>query len=223
MIAIAQNNGWLDYNPFCGHKISFQRKERVYLTREELDAIMDMNFAKHKESNELIRDLFIFYAFTGISYIDLKNLTAGNLKQSTKESWICFQRYKTGVTCNVPLLKIPLEILVKYRKKGKKEDALLPVPAYSTLLYGIKRIAKKCGVKKRISWHLARHTFASEICMLNGVPIETISRTLGHTDVKTTQIYTKTSDVVIRGQSENPVGDKHELRVTMLMSNQVFV
>jgi putative bacteriophage integrase len=198
MIAIAQNNGWLDYNPFCGHKISFQRKERVYLTREELDVIMDMNFVKHKESNELIRDLFIFCAFTGISYIDLKNLTAENLKQSTKESWICFQRYKTGVTCNIPLLEIPLEILAKYQKKGKKKDALLPVPAYSTLLYGIKRIAKMCGIKKRISWHSSRHTFASEICMLNDVPIETISRMLGHTDVKTTQIYAKTSDVVIR-------------------------
>lgn len=198
MIAIAQNNGWLDYNPFCGHKISFQRKERIYLTMEELNAIMDMNFTKHKESYELIRDLFVFCAFTGISYIDLKNLTTENLKQSAKESWICFQRYKTGVTCNVPLLKKPLEILAKYQKKGKKKGGLLPVPAYSTLLYGIKRVANMCGIKKRITWHSSRHTFASEICLLNGVPIETISRMLGHTDVKTTQIYAKTSDVVIR-------------------------
>ena len=99
--------------------------------------------------------------------------------------------------CNVPLLKIPSEILTKYANKGKT-GILLPVPTYSTLLSGIKRIAEMCGINKRITWHTSRHTFASEICLLNGVPIETISRMLGHTDVKTTQIYAKTSDTVIR-------------------------
>lgn len=104
---------------------------------------------------------------------------------------------KTGIMCNVPLLKIPSEILTKYANKGKTR-ILLPVPTYATLLSGIKRIGEMCGINKRITWHLARHTFASEICLLNGVPIETISRMLGHTDVKTTQIYAKTSDTVIR-------------------------
>lgn len=197
MIAIAQNNGWLDYNPFCGHKISLQRKDRVHLTMDEVENIVNMSFTKHRKSYECIRDLFIFCVYTGISYIDLKNLTKENLKQSGNEIWICFQRYKTGVICNVPLLKIPSEILAKYANKDKT-GILLPVPTYATLLFGIKRIAEMCGIKKHITWHTSRHTFASEICLLNGVPIETISRMLGHTDVKTTQIYAKTSDAVIR-------------------------
>lgn len=197
MIAIAQNNGWLDYNPFYGHRISLQRKDRLYLTADEVESIMNMSFTKHRQSYERIRDLFIFCVYTGISYIDLKNLTKENLKQFGNETWICFQRHKTGIMCNVPLLKIPSEILTKYANKGKTR-ILLPVPTYATLLSGIKRIGEMCGINKRITWHLARHTFASEICLLNGVPIETISRMLGHTDVKTTQIYAKTSDTVIR-------------------------
>lgn len=197
MITIAQNNGWLDYNPFYGHKIYLQRKDRVYLTMDEVESIINMSFTKHRKAYERIRDLFIFCVYTGISYIDLKNLTKENLKQSDNQTWICFQRYKTGIMCNVPLLKIPSDILVKYANKCKK-GILLPVPTYQTLLYGIKRIAEICGIKKHITWHSSRHTFASEICLLNGVPIETISRMLGHTDVKTTQIYAKTSDTVIR-------------------------
>ena len=197
MIAIAQNNGWLDYNPFCGHKISLQRKDRIHLTMDEVESIINIDFIKHKDSYECIRDLFIFCVYTGISYIDLKNLTKENLKRSGNETWICFQRYKTGITCSIPLLKIPLDILGKYANKSKI-GILLPVPAYQTLLYGIKRIAEMCGIEKHITWHQSRHTFASEICLLNGVPIETISRMLGHTDIKTTQIYAKTSNTIIR-------------------------
>lgn len=94
------------------------------------------------------------------------------------------------------VLKIPLDILTKYQNKSKK-GVLLPVPTYQTLLAGIKKIAKMCGIKKHLTWQPLRHTFVTKICLLNGVPIETISRMLGRTDVKTTQIYAKISNTII--------------------------
>lgn len=202
MVSIAQSNGWMDYNPFSSYHIPIQRKDREYLTMDEVETIINTVFTKHKKSYELIRDLFIFCTFTGVSYIDLANLTKENLKKSDNEIWLCFQRHKTGIICNVPLLKIPLDILAKYQNKNKK-GVLLPVPTYQTLLAGIKKIAKMCGIKKHLTWHLARHTFATEICLLNGVPIETISRMLGHTDVKTTQIYAKISNTIIQRDMAN--------------------
>lgn len=196
MISIAQSNGWLDCNPFSSYHIPLKRKDRVFLTMDEVETIINFEFTKHKKSYDLIRDMFIFCCFTGVSYIDLKNLTKKNLKEMNNETWLCFERHKTGIICNVPLLKVPLDILMRYRTKNKK-DTLFPVPTYETLLSGIKRIAKMCGIKKHLSWHCSRHTFASEICLLNGVPIETISRMLGHADVKTTQIYAKVSNTMI--------------------------
>lgn len=119
------------------------------------------------------------------------------MKQTEKGIWLCFERHKTGISCNIPLLDIPLGIITKYRAFMINEQ-LFSIPSYSTLLYAIKRIAKLCNIEKHISWHTARHTFATEICLQNGVPIETISRMLGHTDVKTTQIYARISNTVIQ-------------------------
>lgn len=196
IIRIAQDNGWIECNPFCGHRIVHRRTERIYLTMDEINALMNVQFIKHTVSYERIRDLFIFCVFTGISFVDLNKLTRKNIKHTDNETWICFNRHKTGIACNIPLLKIPLAILAKYENKNKKGN-LFPVPTYSTLLHGIKRVAKLCNIDKHLSWHVARHTFATEICLQNGVPIETISRMLGHTDVKTTQIYAKISNTVI--------------------------
>uniref|UniRef100_UPI00345BD712 site-specific integrase n=1 Tax=uncultured Bacteroides sp. TaxID=162156 RepID=UPI00345BD712 len=146
--------------------------------------------------------MFLFCSFTGVSYIDLRNLTKKHLKKENNETWLCFERHKTGIICNVPLLKIPLDILTKYQPL-KNKDNLFPVPKYQTLLSGIKRIAELCGIKKELSWHCSRHTFATEICLSNGVPIETISRMLGHADVKTTQIYAKVSNAMIHRDMAN--------------------
>lgn len=202
MISIAQSNGWMDYNPFSSYHIPVQRKDREYLTMDEVETIINAVFIKYKKSYELIRDLFIFCTFTGVSYIDLANLTKENLKKNDNETWLCFQRHKTGIMCNIPLLQIPLDILAKYQNKNKK-GVLFPVPTYQTLLTGIKKIAKMCGIKKHLTWHISRHTFATEICLLNGVPIETISRMLGHTDVKTTQIYAKISNTIVHRDMAN--------------------
>lgn len=202
MVSIAMNNGWLDYDPFFNYRISIQKKDRVYLTMEEIEAIVNIQFTKFRKNNELIRDLFVFSVFTGVSYVDLRNLKHDNLKRMDGELWLCFNRRKTGVTCNVPLLETAKNILERY-KNADTTLRLLNVPSYTTLLNGIKRIAEQCGISKAITWHTARHSFASEVCLLNGVPIETISRMLGHTDVKTTQIYAKVSNTAIRRDMAN--------------------
>ena len=202
MVSIAMNNGWLDHDPFFNYRISIQKKDRVYLTMEEIEAIVNIQFTKFRKNNELIRDLFVFSVFTGVSYVDLRNLKHDNLKRMDGELWLCFNRHKTGITCNVPLLETAKNILERY-KNADTTLRLLNVPSYTTLLNGIKRIAEQCGISKAITWHQSRHSFASEVCLLNGVPIETISRMLGHTDVKTTQIYAKVSNTAIRRDMAN--------------------
>lgn len=196
MVSIAQNNGWLDYNPFANYHIPLQRNEREILTMNEIERIMNLEIPLKKRNVILTRDMFIFCTFTGISFIDLKGLTYDNIKETDSGQWISFQRQKTGVWCNIPLLKTPLKILDSYKHK-KKGGPLFNLPHYGTMISALRRIIQMCNIEKRVSWHTSRHSFASEICLRNSVPIETISRMLGHTDVKTTRIYAQTSNSII--------------------------
>lgn len=197
MISIAQNNGWLNNNPFYGHKLTYKQKERSYLTTDELNLIMNADLSHCTKIKQKSRDLFIFSCFTGISRIDLCNLTKSNIKADKDgTTWLSYTRQKTGTTCNLPLLDIPLRIIKKHGNPSHK-GALFSMPCIITCNEHLKYIVKYCGIDKPITWHLSRHTFASEVCLLNGVPIETISRLLGHTNVKTTMIYAKISDTAI--------------------------
>lgn len=197
MIGIAQNNGWLDGNPFYGYKLTYKQKERSYLTTEELNRIMNADLSHCTKIKQKSRDLSIFSCFTGISRIDLRNLTKSNIKTDKDgTTWLSYTRQKTGTPCNLPLLDIPLRIIKKHGNPSNK-GALFSMPCFITCNEHIKYIVKYCGIDKPVTWHASRHTFASEVCLLNGVPIETISRLLGHTSVKTTQIYAKISDTAI--------------------------
>ncbi len=197
MISIAQNNGWLDYNPFANYHLSLHRNEREILTMSEINRIIQLEISPKKKNVALTRDMFIFCTFTGISFIDLKGLTCENIKETNSGKWISFQRQKTGVWCNIPLLQTPMKILESYRCKKKKGTTLFELPHYVTMICALRRIIQLCNIDKKVSWHTSRHSFASEICLMNGVPIETISRMLGHTDVKTTRIYAQTSNTII--------------------------
>lgn len=140
---------------------------------------------------ELARDLYVFCCFTGLSFTDMKNLAKDNLQTSFDgKLWIMTKRQKTGVESNIMLLDIPKQIIEKYDGMAK-EDYLLPVPQYITACKNIKKIIGLCGIEKEITWHTSRHTMATEICLTNGVPIETLSKMLGHTNIRTTQIYAK--------------------------------
>lgn len=197
IIFMSINNGWLQRDPFYAYSITKEETKRGFLSKEEIKLMLDMNFKK--KEYELIRDLFIFCIFTGLTFIDMKNLTRDNLQISFDDHlWIKTERQKTGVESNLRLLNIPLRIIKKY--EGAAEgDLLLPVPCYANCKYGLKVIAKTCGINKNVTWHMARHTYATTICLSNDVPIETLSKMLGHRSIKTTQIYAKiTGDKISR-------------------------
>ena len=200
MITIAINKGWLYKDPFWEYKISAEEVDRGFLSEEEIFILMNMTFKRKKR--EIVRDLFIFCCFTGLSYKDMTNLTTKNLQIAFDgHPWIITRRQKTNISSNIWLLDIPLKIIDKYRNTLKNEF-LLPVPCYETLRTGIKSIAKECGIDKNITWHVARHTYATQICLTNGVPMESLSKMLGHKSIKTTEIYGKILDKKVSSDME---------------------
>ena len=189
MITIAIENGWLVRDPFIKHEISMEETERSFLTNEELKMLMDMRFAKPKL--ELVRDLFVFCCFTGLSYCELYNLSEDNIRTFFDDhECIHISRQKTTVLSEVQLLDIPKMIYEKYKGIGEN-GKIFPVPKYSTIRNNIKKIMGICGIEKEITWHAGRHTMATTVCLSNSMPIETVSSILGHKNIRTTQIYAK--------------------------------
>lgn len=189
MITIAIENGWLLRDPFIKHEISAEETEREFLTKEEIRTLMETRFVKPR--HELVRDLFVFCCFTGLSYCELYNLSQDNIRTYFDENeWIHIARQKTTVVSEVQLLNIPLQILKKYSGLGEN-GKIFPVPKYSTIRTNIKKILKICGIEKDMAWHAGRHTMATTVCLSNNMPIETVSSILGHKNIRTTQIYAK--------------------------------
>lgn len=155
MVYLSINNGWLQRDPFYAYSISPEPTKRGFLSKEEIAMLINGKF--EKKSYELIRDLFIFCTFTGLTFVDMYNLTKANLQTSFDgHLWIKTNRQKTGVESDIRLLDVPLRIIAKY--EGMAEgDKLLPVPCYPNCKNGIKVIAKKCGIEKNVTWHTRRH------------------------------------------------------------------
>lgn len=189
IIFMAINNGWLQRDPFYAYSITKEETKRGFLSKEEINLLIKGTFKK--PSYTLIRDLFIFCTFTGLSWTDMANLTKENLQTSFDgHLWIKTNRQKTGTESNIRLLDVAKHIIEKY--DGMTDDnKLLPVPCYVNCKNSIKVIAKKCGIEKNVTWHVARHTYATTVCLSNDVPIETLSKMLGHRSIRTTQIYAK--------------------------------
>ena len=188
IIKLALEREWIYRNPFTGHKLQWQKVDRGYLTQTEIDTLI--NFQFEKKILEKARDIFIFCTFTGLSYTDAQHLTYDNIKSSFDgKLWIKGKRQKTDTEYNIPLLNIPNIILENYKEKTSGDSVLpfIEIGQYNRLL---KRVAKACGISKRISSHLARHTFAT-LALTQGVSIESVSKMLGHTNINTTQIYAK--------------------------------
>jgi len=189
IIILAKNNGWIFNDPFSNYKIRLKRVDRGYLTDQEIQKILDKDFDSKRL--EQVRDVFIFSCYTGLAYIDVKQLTANNICTSFDgKQWIMTHRQKTDTPVNVPLLNIPLTILKKYEGELPKGQ-LLPVLSNQKLNSYLKEIADLCGIQKNVTFHLARHTFATTTTLSKGVPIETVSKMLGHTNIRTTQIYAR--------------------------------
>ena len=186
---IARNDGRLPFNPFAGYINSPESVDRGYITNEEIHTMMNTDMPD--KTHELVRDLFIFSTFTGLAYSDVKNLTEDNLQTFFDGNlWIITRRKKTNTESNIRLLDVPRKIIEKY-KGMTRDNKVFPMPSNTTCNKKLKTIAELCGIKSRLTYHVARHSAATTVLLSNGVPIETVSRLLGHTNIKTTQIYAK--------------------------------
>ncbi|WP_316931583.1 site-specific integrase [Pedobacter jeongneungensis] len=191
-------NGWLKHAPFIGYKSTAKAKERSYLTQEEIDKIIAKEFAIGRLQQ--VRDIFIFCCFTGLAYANVKKLKRTEIVIGIDgEKWIFTKRQKTDTSSHIPILPSAIEILNRYKDNPECENKGLSLPVLSNQKMNayLKEIADVCGIAKHLTFHLARHTFATTITLSNGVPIETVSKILGHTALKTTQHYAKVLDIKV--------------------------
>lgn len=192
MITLAVTMEWMEKDPFVKYKQKFDKVERECLTQEELNRIEAKQF--HTERMQQVKDLFVFSCYTGLSYIDVMNLTPSQfVKASGDEYWLITKRQKTSNAVRIPLLPKPLAIIEKYKEniKVQANGSLLPTLSNQKLNSYLKEIADVCDITKPLTFHIARHTFATTIALTNGVPMESVSRMLGHSKLSTTQIYAK--------------------------------
>ena len=188
IINIAIKSDLINHNPFANYKIQFEKVDRGYLTEQELNLLIKKKFLIKRL--EQVRDIFVFSCFTGLSYIDVKELSKDYIRISFDgNTWIMTKRSKSNVNVNVPLMDIPKKILEKY--DGELPDKVLPVLSNQKMNAYLKEIADVCGITKNLTFHLARHTFATTVTLAKGIPIETVSKMLGHTNIQTTQIYAR--------------------------------
>lgn len=188
-------NGWLNKDPFSNYKAKVKDVVRVYLTEEEIQTIINKDFKIERVA--MVRDIFVFSCFTGLAYIDVKQLTKNNISLGIDgDKWIFKNRQKTDTTSKIPLLPMAQEIINKYENHPIciNEDRLLPILSNQKMNAYLKEIADLCEINKDLTFHIARHTFATTITLSNGVPLETVSKMLGHTSLKTTQHYAKILD-----------------------------
>lgn len=192
IIRVAMINGWLDKDPFIGFSPSVKPVDRGYLTMEELERIESKKMVSPRL--EQVKDLFIFACYTGLAYIDVSKLKPENISKGINGYlWINTHRQKTNIPSNIPLLDRAAAIIEKYRNhpQAVTSGRLLPMLSNQKMNAYLKEIGDVCGITKNLTFHLARHTFATTITLANGVAIESVSSMLGHTNIKTTQIYAK--------------------------------
>ena len=189
IILIAKRNNWIKSDPFDHFVIGSQKVDRGYLTQAEVDAIRnkELKIARLEKA----RDAFIFACYTGLAYVDVCHLKKANIVTINGEKWIRTRRQKTDTLVEVPLLKIPERIIEKYKGYVLPDDALIPISSNQKVNAYLKEIADLCGIQKNLTYHLARHTFATTITLSKGVSMESVSKMLGHTKITTTQIYAR--------------------------------
>lgn len=188
-------NGWLSKDPFANYKAKVKEVVRVFLTETEIESLLNKKFVS--ERLELVRDIFVFSCFTGLAYIDVKQLSKENIGLGIDgDKWIFKNRQKTDTASKIPLLPMAQLIIDKYEEHPvcKNENRLLPILSNQKMNAYLKEIADVCGINKELTFHIARHTFATTVTLSNGVPLETVSKMLGHTNLKTTQHYAKILD-----------------------------
>jgi site-specific recombinase XerD len=195
IVRISCENGWLDKFPFSNYKQRSKEVERVFLTSEELERIYKKDFGVNRL--DAVRDIFLFSCYTGLAYVDVQRLNAGHIVVGIDgNKWININRKKTEVKSSIPLLPVAEELIYKYEEvmKHDKQQRVLPSMSNQKLNAYLKEIAVVCDINKELTFHVARHTFATTVTLTNGVPIESVSKMLGHSSIKMTQHYAKIVD-----------------------------
>lgn len=198
IIRICLSNGLLATDPFQNYKNKIKKVDRVYLNEEEINQIAIKQLASERLTQ--VRDVFLFCCYTGLAYVDVKNLKKGDIVTGIDgEEWISIKRQKTNVPSRIPLLPAASTLLNQYQNNRMclNKGMLLPVSSNQKMNTYLKEIANLCGIQKLITFHIARHTFATTITLLNGIPIESVSKMLGHTNIQTTQHYAKILDIKV--------------------------
>ena len=201
MITLSFKLEWINRDPFINFKAKFEKVERGYLSVKELENIEEKQFSIPRL--QLVKDLFVFSCYCGLSYIDVINLTEENINFGIDgELWIIKKREKTNKLLRIPILPKAKILIDKYKVHPKSEinQTIFPKISNQKLNSYLKEVADLCSITKNLTFHLARHTFATTVTLTNGVPIETVSHLLGHSRISTTQIYAK---VIERKVSED--------------------
>lgn len=201
IVTLSYHLEWLQKDPFIRWKPTYEKTERGFLSTNELSNLETHHFLI--ERLERVRDLFVFSCYTGISYVDIMKLSNSNiLKGIDGDNWIITRRQKTKTPVRIPILEKAQNLIDKYENHPMtiNSDSLFPLITNEKVNFYLKEIAEACGIKKNLTFHMARHTFATTVTLTNGVPIETVSKLLGHTKIATTQIYAR---VIERKVSED--------------------
>lgn len=195
IVRIALANDWIKKDPFYGIHFKQEEVNVEFLSREELDILMNKEFTIKRL--EQVRDVFVFCCFTALVFVDVQQLSREHLiKDNNGALWIRKARQKTNQMCNVPVLSIPQRILRKYEDNAEciKKGVLLPVISNQRMNAYLKEIADLCGITKRLTTHVARHTAATVVFLANDVSMENVSKILGHSNIRMTQHYAKVLD-----------------------------
>jgi site-specific recombinase XerD len=195
IVRICLGNGWLTVNPYLNYKPKQKTVHREVLTKEELERLSKKKFTV--ERLRTVRDMFVFCCYTGLAYVDVHKLKRSELVKGIDGNlWIYTSRQKTDTLSRIPVLPVALSIIRTYEDHPQcvVKDTLLPVMSNQKMNAYLKEIADLCKINKPLTFHIARHTFATTVTLNNGVPIESVAKMMGHTSIKTTQIYAKVMD-----------------------------
>ena len=190
---MALANDWIDKNPFMNIHFHEQEVHKEFLTKEELEILRTKVF--NVPRLELVRDIFLFQCWTGLAFIDVSELKPEHLVTDNEGNiWIRKARQKTKIMCNIPVLPVAASILDKYKDVSDCTGKLLPVLCNQRMNSYLKEIADVCGIQKNLSTHTARHSYATSICLANGVSMENVAKMLGHADTNVTKHYARVLD-----------------------------
>lgn len=189
---------WIKNDPFKKYKPKPTVVDRDFLIEEELKKIYTKKFVTPRLA--MVRDVFVFSCYTGLAHVDVQLLSPENISMSIDGSkWIFTKREKTDGPSNIPLLPVAEELIEKYRDHPKclNKNQVMPILSNQRMNSYLKEIADVCGINKELTFHVARHTFATTVTLSHGVPIETVSKMLGHRSLKSTQIYARVLDIKV--------------------------